>query len=470
MENFFIADSTIAAIASAYGESGIGIIRLSGNESLEIAQKIFCPGKKKICAKNRSDFSFKPRYLHYGYIIDPENGKLLDEVLCVYMKSPKSYTGEDCVEIQCHGGMFVLKEILSLCLRNGAEIAEKGEFTKRAFLNGRMDLTKAEAVMDLIKASSEKSFNSANLQLFGALYEKIKAIRTKLLDILVQITVEMDYPDEDIEENSYQNLQIQIKNLLLEISGLLENAQEGRIIREGLNIALVGKPNVGKSSLMNSLLKENRSIVTQIPGTTRDTIEEQAILRGISVKLTDTAGIHETGDLVESLGIERSKAAFDKADILLLVLDTSRNLDEEDIKLLSMAKGRKAIAVLNKQDLPAFFSTKDLEEYNLSKICCCSLVKNEGLTEILDAIENLAFGEDFKRKEDPILTNIRHIRLVKDAENSLNSALDMIIKKEALDFIEIDLRRAFDFLGEITGDTASDEIIQTVFSRFCLGK
>ena len=460
-------DTTIAAIATAYGESGIGVIRLSGPKSLAITERLFVPAAKK----EGKDFSFKPRYMHFGFIADPKTQKPVDEALCVYMKGPHSYTGEDCVEIQCHGSMLSLQAILALCYQEGAEPADRGEFTKRAFMNGRLDLAQAEAVMDVIKAASEKGFGSAVSQLFGSLSERVRAIRSELLEVLVALTVEMDYPDEDIEETTLEKLSEGLAPIRKSLDDLLAGAREGRIIREGLNLVIVGKPNVGKSSLMNDFLKENRSIVTEIPGTTRDTIEEQASIRGIKVRLTDTAGIHESDDLVESLGIERSKEAFDKADLLLLLLDGSRPLSKEDLELLKMAQNRQTLVIINKQDLPQCFAEEEIGALDPEfRICKAALKEGEGLEAIADAIEDFVYGSGMRRTEDAVLSNLRHIRLAEQARDSLASAVNMIAMGEAMDFIEIDIRAAFDLLGEITGDTASDEIIKTVFERFCLGK
>ncbi|MCQ2565450.1 MAG: tRNA uridine-5-carboxymethylaminomethyl(34) synthesis GTPase MnmE [Clostridia bacterium] len=455
-------ESTIAAISTAYGESGIGIVRMSGPMSLNILTKIFVSAKGVQI--------IKPRYMHYGYIEDPQNGTRLDEVLAVYMKAPHTYTGEDVVEIQCHGSYISLKEILALCLRSGAEPAGRGEFTKRAFLNGRMDLSQAEAVIDLIKARSSRSFDAALGQMGGNLSSKVRAVRDKLKELLIDITVNMDYPDEDIEEITYDQILNRLSLINDEINNLLVSAGEGKIIREGLSVAIVGKPNVGKSSLMNVFLKENRSIVTDIPGTTRDTIEEQASLRGIRICFTDTAGIHETDDPVESLGIERSKQAFDKADLILLLIDSSTPLEEEDKELLKMINDRSAIIVLNKQDLHTVTDENMLETAPNLKVIKTSLAEGKGVEELEDAIEMFVTGGQIRRENDVLVTNVRHASLLRKAKEEVEQAENMTAIHEALDFIEVNIRAAFDYLGEITGDTASDEIINEIFARFCLGK
>lgn len=454
-------NSTIAAISTAYGESGIGVVRMSGPASLSIAEKIF---------EGRS-LGETPRFMHYGKIKDPKNGAYLDEVLCVYMKAPHTYTGEDLVEIQCHGSIISLKEILDLCLRSGAEPAERGEFTKRAFLNGRIDLSQAEAVIDLIKARTSMSFDVALSQMQGSLSFKVKEIRKKLLDLLVSLTVNMDYPDEDIEEITYDNIKNSLLPINNELSNLLASADEGKIIREGLGIAIVGKPNVGKSSLMNIFLSEDRSIVTDVPGTTRDTIEETAVLRGFPVRLTDTAGIHDSDDPVESIGIERSKKAFNDADLLLLLFDASEKLSEEDFGLMEYAKGRSCIAVLNKQDLSAVTKDSDVRLVLPDcKVVETSFADGSGVEELKDAIESIIANGSVRREEDVLVTNVRHAGLIRNALEELSEAADMVRRGQAIDFIEVNVKAAFDYLGEITGDTASDEVIEEVFSRFCLGK
>lgn len=458
-------ERTIAAISTAYGEAGIGIVRLSGPASLEIAYKIFDP------IKGREGFKFKPRYLHYGKIVDPEKKEVLDEVLCVYMKAPHTYTGEDIVEIQCHGSLVSLKNILSLCLAQGAEPAERGEFTKLAFLNGRIDLSQAEAVIDLIKARTDKGFGLALSQMQGNLSDKIKDIRASLMDLLVLLTVNMDYPDEDIEIATYSKITDSLKDVQSRLKILLEGSKEGKIIREGLGIAIAGKPNVGKSSLMNIFLGEGRSIVTDIPGTTRDTIEEQISLRGIPLRLTDTAGIHDSDDPVESIGIERSKDAIEKSDLVLLLLDSSRPLSKDDIEIMEAVKDRPCIAVLNKQDLEQRLTQSEITKYlPEAKILTSSLLNDEGVEEIKDAIEAFITGGKVRREKDVLVTNTRHIQLLKKALSEITQAIDMAENNEAMDFIEINANAAFGYLGEITGDTASGEIINEVFARFCLGK
>ena len=459
-------DTTIAAISTAYGESGIGIVRMSGPEAFDIAKKIFVPA-----GELKKPFEPKPRYMHYGHIIDPEDNSALDEVLCVFMQKPHTYTAEDLVEIQCHGSMLALKNILDLCLKQGAVPAAPGEFSKRAFLNGRIDLSQAEAVIDLIKARSGKSFDLALGQLRGQLSERVAGIRKELLDLLVELTVNMDYPDEDIEYLQYEKLSNSLLAIDDKLIKLLKSAGEGRILRDGLGIALVGKPNVGKSSLLNALLKEDRSIVTDIPGTTRDTIEEQASIRGIPVRLTDTAGIRESEDLVESLGIERSKEAFNKADIVVLILDASRPLDSEDMLLIDMLQGRQCIIILNKSDLPQqLFDYEIRDDLPGSVIIQASMKTGEGIESFCDIVEQLVLGGSVRKENDALLTNARHEDCVRRAQKEISEAVAMAHLMEAMDFIEVNVHAAYDALGEILGETAGDDVIQEVFSRFCLGK
>lgn len=456
-------EDTIAAVATAYGEGGIGIIRISGEEALPILQEIF--------EFHGDTDTFISRRMTYGKIIDKEKNQIIDEVLAVYMKGPKTYTAEDVVEINCHGSMVSLRKTLALVLRKGARLAEPGEFTKRAFLNGRLDLSQAEAVIDMIRAKTDKSFDVAVSQLEGRLSLKVEEIRQKLLDLLVDITVNIDYPDEDIEEMTYEKLEESIVETQDMIEKLLETSSTGRMIREGIKIAIVGKPNVGKSSLMNGLLKETRAIVTDIPGTTRDTIEEVLSIRNIPVYLVDTAGIRETSDKVEKMGIEKSKEAFNQADFILFLLDGSRPLEEEDLQIMEFLKERKSLVLINKRDLGEAISIEKISaKLPASQVIEASLLKGQGITEIEDAVEDLVYGGEIVQKESMMVNNVRHIELLQQAVKSLTDALHMSERREALDFIEVDVKNAYERLGEIIGETVSDDIINEVFARFCLGK
>ena len=455
-------DDTIAAVATAYGEGGIGIIRISGEKSLDILREVFeFHGTDKIIN----------RRMTYGKIVDKDNNQTIDEVLAVYMKGPATYTAEDVVEINCHGSMVSLRKTLSLVLRKGARIAEPGEFTKRAFLNGRIDLSQAEAVIDVVKAKTDKSFDVALSQLEGSLSSRIIEIRQKLLDLLVDITVNIDYPNEDIEEITYEKLELNIKLIGDMIEKLLSTASSGRMIREGIRVAIVGKPNVGKSSLMNGLLRETRAIVTEIPGTTRDTIEEALSIRNIPVYLIDTAGIRETSDKVEKLGIEKSKEAFNSADFVIFIMDGSNNISNEDVEIIEYLKERKSLVLINKKDIDQKISSEYIAKLlPYSQVIETSLINGEGIEEIENAIEELVYGGEVSQKESLMVNNVRHIELLQKSRDSLDDALVMTMNREALDFIEIDVRNAYEFTGEIIGESVNDDIINEVFTRFCLGK
>lgn len=451
---------TIAAISTAYGEGGIGIIRISGPESLSILRRIFdCKG------------SIKSRRMTYGKIIDPEDDSIIDEVLAVYMKEPSTYTGEDVVEINCHGSMVSLRKTLALVLREGARMAEPGEFTKRAFLNGRLDLSQAEAVIDVIKAKADASYEAALSQMEGSLSRKVREIRAAVLDILVDTTVNIDYPDEDIEQLTYDKLLTGLETVGDEIRKLLATADTGRMIKEGIRVAIVGKPNVGKSSLMNCLLRQSRAIVTEIPGTTRDTIEEAVSIRNIPVYLIDTAGIRETEDVVEKIGIERTKEAFNNADLIVLIIDASHPLTEEDEDILVRLENRKSLVLLNKTDLGNAVAPRDIAYISPnSDIIETCLIEEKGIDEIEDKIEALVYGGELAQKDSIMVNDVRHEELLRKAELAVCDAAAITKTQEALDIIEIDIREAYDRLGEIIGETVSDDVIDEVFSRFCLGK
>lgn len=456
-------DDTIAAISTPPGEGGIGIIRISGEDSLSILKQIFrTPSGKQ---------NMKDHLLVYGHIIDPEDGKVIDEVLSVYMKAPRTYTAEDVVEIDCHGGIVPLRKILQLVYRCGARPAERGEFTERAFLNGRLDLSQAEAVMDMISARADKTYDSAVGQLSGSLSGKIKEIRSMLMDIRVQVTVNIEYPDEDIEIMTYQKMKDDLKPIIGKISELLKTAETGRILSSGLKIAIVGKPNVGKSSLMNQMLRESRAIVTDIPGTTRDTIREDMKLRGIPISLIDTAGIRETDDQIEAIGIEKSRDSWSEADLVLLVLDAGSPLSGEDREILRQAEAEKTIVVLNKTDLPQQITAEDVNRLLPGvQLISASMKEGNGLDAIEDSIEQRVYQGTVTADQNVIVTNARHKQLLEEAGSHLNDALRLADRKEPLEIIDLDLEAAYENLGEIIGDAVGDDVISEVFSRFCLGK
>lgn len=456
-------DDTISAIATAPGEGGIGIIRISGNKSFEIASAIFKPFYKD------NILDYNNRTLIYGNIVDNES--IVDEVLLAYMKAPNSYTAEDVVEINCHGGFISVKKILELTLKKGARLAEKGEFTKRAFLNGRIDLSQAEAVIDIINAKTDKSHEIAQSQLEGTLSHKIKNLRNKITEVLAQVEVAIDYPEEDIEFITYKELIEKTELIRNEIIDMYNSSDTGKIFREGLKTAILGKPNVGKSSLMNAILGENRAIVTDIPGTTRDVIEEFVNINGIPLKIVDTAGIRETDDIVEKIGVEKSKSHLKTSDLNLLVIDISRDIDEQDLEILKTIDKSKTIVILNKIDLESKVDLSKIENYiDKDNIINISALKNEGLNLIYEKIENMVFNGKVRNSSEITITNSRHKDALYKAMNSIEDAMEGLENNLSYDFIEVDLKDAWDSLGYINGDTVSEDLLDTIFSNFCIGK
>ncbi|AKL97370.1 tRNA modification GTpase MnmE [Clostridium aceticum] len=458
-------DDTIAAIATAPGEAGIGIVRISGNKALDIVDTIFQskPGKKLS--------EFPVRRMTYGHIVDPDTGEKIDEVLAYYTKGPYTYTKEDVVEINCHGGVIPVKKILQLVLRKGARAADAGEFTKRAFLNGRIDLAQAEAVMDLISAKTDKGFDVALDQLEGALSKQVSNTRKKLLDMLAHIEVSIDFAEEDIDEVTLDYLFNKGTEVQREIEHLLNTADAGKILREGLNTVIVGKPNVGKSSLLNALLRESRAIVTEVPGTTRDVIEEQLNIRGIPLKIMDTAGIRETEDIVERIGVEKSKEFFNKADLVIFMLDISTELTREDLEIMELIQNKKALILMNKMDLS---QRADLEKIKTlmehKKVIKISLIEEKGLEEVEEAIEDLVYKGEVRAKDRLLVTNVRHKNALERGLKNIGEGIEAITKKMPLDFIEVDIKNTWETLGEITGDTVAEDIIDHIFKNFCIGK
>lgn len=453
-------EDTIAAISTACGEGGIGIVRMSGSDAGDIIKKIFSNNRK-----------LENRKMTYGKIVDNTNGKVIDQALVVFMESPKTYTAEDVVEINCHGSVVSLRKTLALCLANGARLADPGEFTKRAFLNGRLDLTQAEGVIDLIKARTDITYSVALDQMEGRLFNQIENIRKQLLDILVNITVNIDYPDEDIEEIVYKQLEKDLEKSCEGITELLNTAHTGKIIKEGLAVAIIGKPNVGKSSLMNALLKETRAIVTEFAGTTRDTIEETLSIKGIPVKLTDTAGIREAEDEIEKIGIEKSKESFNKADLIIFMLDVSEDLDKEDLEIMEYLEGKPVIVLANKQDLTVKIKEEEiLERLPKAQVIQTSMKNFSGIKKIEDEIEKMVYMGKTSQKESLMVTNARQEDLLKKAKQAIEDGIGMTKMEEALEFIEVDIKRGYELMGEITGESVTENIVDEVFSRFCLGK
>ena len=454
---------TIAAISTAMGESGIGIVRLSGKESINICNNIFMGNKEKTLkdAKNRE--------LTYGYIVD--GGEKVDEVLIASMKGPYTYTREDMVEIYCHGGIVPVRRILELVLENGARLADKGEFTKRAFLNGRLDLSQAEAVMDLIKAKTDESYDMSLNQLEGKLSKEVNNIRDILLNILAHIEVSIDFSDEDIEEINCKNLESQAKLVEEKIDKLLSTENRGRILRDGLNTVILGKPNVGKSSLLNAILRENRAIVTDIPGTTRDIIEEFVNIDGIPLKIIDTAGIRNTENIVEQIGVDRAKDMVDKADLIIAVFDASESLTEEDFHIIEIIRDKDAIILLNKSDLPNKYGEEDLQNLLPDKNIITTSIANEiGIDVLENSIKEMFYSGEIELDNDPMITNIRHKNQLVKAKENISDAMDSIKLGMPLDCIEVDIKNCWDNLGEITGHGIGEDILDRIFSEFCIGK
>ena len=456
---------TIAAISTAPGEGAIGIVRISGDLAISIASSIYQCGTKKLEEQ-------KTHTIHYGHIVDPKSGEVYDEVMVSVLRAPKTFTREDIVEINCHGGIVAINRVLQLVLRMGARLAEPGEFTKRAFLNGRIDLSQAEAVMDLIRAKTDKSMQLAMRQLDGQLSHLIQNLRQEILNTLAQVEVNIDYPEyDDVEEMTLQLLREKTQQVLQGIRALLNTASQGKILRDGLKTAIVGRPNVGKSSLLNVLLREEKAIVTDIAGTTRDTIEEYVNVRGVPLQLIDTAGIRETDDVVEKIGVERSRKALKEADFVLLLLNQSETLQEEDIRLLETTKGMKRIILFNKTDLPSKLSTEDIAPYaKEEEIVTTSMLNKEGIDQLEEKIAEYFFQGQMNERDATYLSNTRHIALLEKAEQALVEVQNGIEMEMPVDLIQIDFTRAWDLLGEITGDSVQDELLTQLFSQFCLGK
>lgn len=453
---------TIAAISTALGEGGISIIRVSGDSALNIVSRIF-NGKSIKGLESIGSYN-----LRYGHIVDAENN-LIDEVLVSYMKGPKSFTAEDTVEINCHGGIIATNKVLELVITAGARLAEPGEFTKRAFLNGRIDLSQAEAVIDIIRAKTELSMKSAVLQAGGKISEIINEIRDTLIKLIAHIEATVDYPEDDLEEITSAKVSEALKEVVASINRAIESAEEGKIIREGISTVIVGKPNVGKSSLLNSLLMENRAIVTDVPGTTRDVIEEYVNIGGIPIKIIDTAGIRETDDLVEKIGVQKSKEKIDEADLVILILDSSRELTHEDREIIKYIKGKKYIVLLNKVDLSGKINLSDLQDIKSEYIINTSIVSGFGVDKLKEAIMKLFFKGEINSNE-LLITNVRHKEALIRAGIDCNQAIGALSSTEAIDLASIDIRNAWYSLGQITGDTMEEDIIDKIFSQFCLGK
>jgi tRNA modification GTPase len=461
-----LLEDTIAAIATPLGEGGIGIVRISGTESIIIAEKIFRSLKEKDWVKNLN------YGLIYGYIVDPFNNSIVDEVLLSVMRAPNSYTRENIVEINCHGGLVPLRKTFELVLNSGARTAEPGEFTKRAFLNGRLDLAQAESVIDVIRAKTSDSLSLAVKQLEGKLSEKISNMQDKLLYLLAHVEAVIDFPEEDIEASTIEKIKAEIKDIIKEINKWIELARAGKIYREGLAVVIAGKPNVGKSSLLNALLKEKRAIVTEIPGTTRDAIEEYINIKGIPVKITDTAGLRETGDTVEKIGVQISKEKIMGADIILYMLDVKNGFTDVDCDVLDEVINRNLIVIINKIDVGSGIEIINniSNKYENLEIVQISALKDIGLDLLEDAIASFVFSGNAAASNEIIISNTRHKSVLKRVVYNLQDVIEGIENAMPLDIVSIDLRNAWETLGEITGSSVTEDIIDKIFKEFCIGK
>lgn len=455
-------EHTIAAISTATGEAGIGIVRLSGRTSFEIGQEIFKP------ISETGNDKIDNRKLKYGHIYDGD--KLIDEVLIAFMKGPNTYTREDIVEIYTHGGIISVRKVLDLTLKKGALIADRGEFTKRAFLNGRLDLSQAEAVIDMIKAKTDKAYEASINQLEGSLKNEIKNLRDELLNLLAHVEYAINFTEDGQEELDNTIIIDNGEKILADLEKLYNSSNRGKIIRDGIETTIIGKPNVGKSSLLNKLAKVNKAIVTDIPGTTRDVIEEYIDIDGVALKINDTAGIRDTDDIVEKIGVDRSLDFAETADLIIAIFDLSKELDEEDKTVLNLLKDRKAIVLLNKDDLE---NKLDLESLNIDEnipVLRISIKNNEGIEELEKTISNMFIQGEIVSSNETLVTNIRHRDILGKSIEFLKSSIEDMKMDIPIDCIEIDLKNAWEILGEITGETIEDDVLDKIFKDFCIGK
>jgi tRNA modification GTPase len=453
---------TIAAIATAMSSSGIGIIRISGDEAVEIVSRIFL-------MKNGKKLSDMPTHtIHYGHIKDGD--EVIDEVMVVLMRAPKSYTKEDTVEIDCHGGVYVMKRVFETVIKYGARPAEPGEFTKRAFLNGRIDLAQAESVIDIIHAKNEFALKSSERQLSGSLSSAVKTVREKLLHEIAFIESALDDPEHISLDGYPKTLQGIVEEAGKEIRKLLANSDNGKILKEGISTVIIGKPNAGKSSLLNTLVGEERAIVTDIAGTTRDVLEEQINLNGIILNVIDTAGIRKTDDVVEKIGVDRAKKYLNDADLAIYVVDTSTQLDENDFEIMELLKDRKAIILLNKSDLAPVTDRESIRKHLDKKMIAISAKEQTGIGELEETIREMFFTGEVTFNDEVYITNIRHKTALQEAMNSLNLVVQSIMDGMPEDFYSIDLMNAYEELGSIIGEAVEDDLVNEIFSKFCLGK
>lgn len=457
---------TIAAISTPMGEGAIAIVRLSGEDAIKIADQLFFAGGKKKLAEVPS------HTIHYGTIVDPKSNELVEEVMVSVMKAPKTFTREDVVEINCHGGIVSVNRVLELVLTTGARLAEPGEFTKRAFLNGRIDLSQAEAVMDLIRAKTDRAMNVALGQMEGRLSQLVSTLRQEILEVVAHVEVNIDYPEyDDVEEMTHRLLLEKATYIRDQLQGVLQTSHQGKILREGLSTVIIGRPNVGKSSLLNSLVQENKAIVTDIPGTTRDVIEEYVNIRGVPLRLVDTAGIRETEDIVERMGVERSRQVLKKADLILFVINSAEDFTEEDRQLFKAVEGMDVIVIANKTDLPQKIDLDEVRKLaNDYPFVTTSLLEDEGIDTLEQAIAEMFFQGHVEAGDMTYVSNSRHIALLNQALQAIEDVLTGIDIGTPIDIIQIDLTRTWDLLGEIIGDTVEESLLNQLFSQFCLGK
>ncbi|HCV6291105.1 TPA: tRNA uridine-5-carboxymethylaminomethyl(34) synthesis GTPase MnmE [Staphylococcus aureus] len=455
---------TITSISTPMGEGAIGIVRLSGPQAVEIADKLY---------KGKHLLNDVPSHtINYGHIIEPESKEVIEEVMVSVLRAPKTFTREDIIEINCHGGILTINRVLELTMTYGARMAEPGEFTKRAFLNGRIDLSQAEAVMDFIRSKTDRASKVAMNQIEGRLSDLIKKQRQSILEILAQVEVNIDYPEyDDVEDATTEFLLEQSKEIKQEINRLLDTGAQGKIMREGLSTVIVGKPNVGKSSMLNNLIQDNKAIVTEVAGTTRDVLEEYVNVRGVPLRLVDTAGIRETEDIVEKIGVERSRKALSQADLILFVLNNNEALTQEDYTLYEVVKNEDVIVIVNKMDLEQNIDINEVKDMiGDTPLIQTSMLKQEGIDELEIQIRDLFFGGEVQNQDMTYVSNSRHISLLKQARQTIQDAIDAAESGVPMDMVQIDLTRTWEILGEIIGETASDELIDQLFSQFCLGK
>lgn len=454
---------TIAAIATAMSNSGIGIVRISGDEALEVADRIFVSKKG-----NKKVSEMASHTIHYGYVKDGED--IVDEVMLLIMKAPNSYTTEDTIEIDCHGGVLVMQKILETVLKYGARAAEPGEFTKRAFLNGRIDLSQAESVIDIINAKNDYALQSSVSQLRGSVLEKIKDLRASIIHEIAFIESALDDPEHVDIESYPQKLLITVKSLWKTVDKMLESANNGRVLREGINTVIVGKPNAGKSSLLNTLVGQERAIVTDIAGTTRDILEEQIRLRGISLNVIDTAGIRDTDDVVEQIGVNKSREYVEKADLVIYVVDSSTPLDENDEEIIASIQDKNAIILLNKSDLHQVTTKEMLKEKIDRKTIEISAKEQTGIEELETAIQEMFFHGKISFNDEVYITNVRHKNALEETAKSLQMVINSIENGMPEDFFSIDLMNAYEELGSIIGESVGEDLVNEIFSKFCMGK